>query len=107
VYEVQPVERVILVLDTPVQMRAALGASMALNGRVLVHNGEFIRVRGDADFFPWDDRNNSECRTCRFPAFAAATGVVVQRLSIDGDLNLIGRAQALQCTAGEVRGSRG
>ena len=63
---------------------------------------EFASVRGDADFIAWNNCNDREFRTCGLPAFAAATGVIVQGLGVNPDFNLIGRTQALQGTSREV-----
>ena len=104
--EVQTVKSMVLVFDTSVQVSVALSARMALNGRLLVNDGELVRVCGDADFFPWDHGDNRKPGARRLPAFAAATGVVMQGLSVDSDLNLVGWAQALQRAAGKIDSRR-
>jgi hypothetical protein len=83
-------------------MRMALFAGMSLNSRALVDDDQLLGVRGDADFIAGNNCNDREFRTCGFPAFAAATGMIVQGLSVNPDFNLIGRTQALQGTAREI-----
>jgi hypothetical protein len=82
-------------------------AGMALNNRRIVNDSELLRVCGDADIRPWHDRDHGEFGTLRFPAFTATTSVVMKCLSIDGNFDFIGGAQALQRASGKVRGGRG
>jgi len=102
--EVQPIKRMVLVLDAPEQMGVALLAGMPLDGGGFVDNFQFFTVGSDADLIPRDDGNDGEYRVLRFPAFAAAARVVMQGLCVDLDLDLVGRTQALQGTTGEIRG---
>jgi hypothetical protein len=83
-------------------MRMALFASMSLNSGALVNNDQLLSVRDDADFIARNNRYDREFRTCGFPALAAATGMIVQSLSVNPDFNLVGRTQALQGTAREI-----
>jgi hypothetical protein len=83
-------------------MRMARFASMSLDSGALVNDGQLLSVRDDADFIARNDSNDREFRTCGLPALAAATGMIVQGLSVNPDFNLIGRTQALQGTAREV-----
>lgn len=101
-HEVQAIERMVFIFDAAVHMRMALFASMSLNNRALVDDDQLLSVRDDADFIARNNCSDREFRTCGLPAFAAATGVIVQGLGVNPDFNLIGRTQALQGTAREV-----
>jgi hypothetical protein len=99
-------ESMVLVFDAAIQVCAAVFAGMTLDGRAFINNGQFRRVGGDADFVAWNYSDDGKFGARRFPALAAATSVVMQGLSVDFDLNLIGRAQALQRAACEIGSSR-
>jgi hypothetical protein len=83
-------------------MHMALFASMSLNSGALIDDDQLLSVRDDADFIARNDSYDRQFRTGGFPALAAATGMIVQSLSVNPDLNLIGRTQALQGTAREL-----
>jgi hypothetical protein len=75
---------------------------MSLDSGALVNDDQFLSVRDDADFIARNDSYDRQFRTGGFPALAAATGMIVQSLSVNPDFNLIGRTQALQGTAREI-----
>jgi len=102
--EVQAIKRMVLVLDAPEEMGMALLAGVPLDGGGFVDNFQFFAVGNDADLIPRYYGNDGECRALRFPAFAAAARVVMQGLCVDLDLDLVGRTQALQGAACEIRG---
>ncbi|MOA36805.1 hypothetical protein D3C78_1583500 [compost metagenome] len=83
-------------------MCATVTAGVALDHCVRVNHLELLAMGQHADLVAWDHRHHREGRACGLPALGTATGMVVQRLCVDGDLDLVGRAQALQGASGET-----
>lgn len=100
--KVQPAERVVL-LDATKQVDAAIPASIALDDRGRVDNGELGLVGLDTKVFTRDDADNGEQGTARLPALAAATGVVVGDVALQCDDDLVGWAVAAQRTPRKIR----
>src|SRR5215469_11676863 len=76
-HEVEPVERVILVLDPAVHVHAAARAGVALDRGVGVDDLQLLRARGHGDLVARQHRHQREERPLRLPALAAAADVAV------------------------------
>src|SRR5216683_2749041 len=85
--EVEPVERVRLVLDAAVHMRAADLAGMPLDRRRRVDDVQLVAVLEHGHAVAWHDGDHREGRPFGLPAFGAAAGVVVGDIALDADLD--------------------
>src|SRR5215468_6676097 len=104
-YEIEPIERMRLVLDAPKHMDAASGASVALNCCRRVDNLKLIAVSRNADLVARNDGDNGELRTGGLPALRAAAGVIMGRLRSYRNGNRTLTAFALERAALEVLGA--
>ena len=78
--EVEPVERVRLVLDAAVHVRTALTASVALDRGARVNDLELVAVGDHLDSVARRHCDHGHERAGRLPAFSAAADVIVRRL---------------------------
>src|SRR5712672_4203353 len=85
--EVEAIERMRLVLDAPVHMGAADLAGVPLDCRRSVDDLKLVAVLKHTDAVAWHHRDYREDRSCGFPAFGAAAGVVVGDITLDADLD--------------------
>lgn len=60
VYEVEPVERVLRILDSAVHMNTAFFTGVSLNCRIRIHHGELIRIGSYAQLVARDNRHHRE-----------------------------------------------
>src|SRR5258707_13207307 len=103
--EIQTVERMRLVLDAPVHMRAADCAGVALDSRRTVDDLELVAVLEHFHFVARYNRDHRKGCALRLPAFGATAGVVVGDVAGDGDLDRLVLAFADQGAAGEAAGT--
>src|SRR5258706_12753625 len=75
--EVKAVERMRLVLDATVHMRAANLAGVPLDRRCRIDDLKLVAVFKNGHVIPWHDSDHREDRAAGFPAFGAAAGMVV------------------------------
>src|SRR5260370_20359561 len=85
--EGEPIERVRLVLDAAVHVRAADLAGMPLDCRRGVDDVQLVAVLEHGQAVAWHDGDHREGRPCRLPAFGAAAGMVVGDIALDADLD--------------------
>ncbi len=85
--EVQSVERMRLVLDAAVHVRAANLASVPLDRRRRVDHVKFVAVLQNGHAVARDHGDHRKGGPVGFPAFGAAAGVVVGDVSLDADLD--------------------
>src|SRR6266849_3447422 len=90
------------ILDAAVHMRATNPARVPPDRRRRVNHLKLVAVLKHSDVFAWHNGDDSKGRTVRFPAFAAAAGVVVGDIAFDADLDRPVLAFADQGSAGEV-----
>jgi hypothetical protein len=83
-------------------MDAAIFASVALDGRVRIDNGEFVFVGGHSEFVARYDRDLGKQGAGRLPAFGAAADVVVGALAVDRDGDFLVGTVTEQGAAREV-----
>src|ERR1700737_3323264 len=100
--EVQAIERMRLVLNAPEHMRAADPACMPLDRCRRIYDFELVAIFQHRHIVARDDGDDSKGRTVRFPAFAAAAGVVVRDIAFDADLDRLVLAFADEGSAGEA-----
>src|SRR6185437_5452554 len=103
--EIEAVERVALVLDAAVHMRAAGLAGIALDRRRAIDDLQLVAVFQNAHAVARDHGHDREGRAFRFPALAAAAGMIVSDIPLDGDLDRLVLAFADQRAAGEAAGA--
>src|SRR5215469_16751812 len=101
-HEIKAVERVILVLDAPVEVRATAGAGMALNRRLLVDDLQLVAVGGYGELVATDHRDHREQRPLRLPALGTAAHVIEGRVALESHGHGRGAALAAERTAGEI-----
>jgi len=101
-YEVEPIERVRLVLDPSVHMRSADATSMPLDCRGWIDHLELIAIFENSDVVARHHRDYGKDRPVRLPAFGAAAGVIVGDIALDADLDRPVLAFANQGSAGEI-----
>lgn len=94
-----------VLLDTPEEVNTAVLAGIALNGSILVHNRKLRGIGCHRDGVSRYNANHREERTGWLPTLGAATGVVVGNIAIQGDLDLVGGAVAVQLPSGEATGA--
>jgi hypothetical protein len=92
--KIESVERMALVLDPAIHVDTALGAGMALNGCLGIHNRKLVSVSRDTDVVTRYDSSLREQRPFRFPALSTATYVIVRALPFDRHRDLFLRAIA-------------
>src|SRR6266852_148675 len=100
--EVQSVQRVTLVLDSPVHVHAATAARVSLDGRVRVDDLQLVPICGHAELVARDDRDLREQCAGRLPALRAAASVVMSALARDRYGDLLVGTFAIQRAASEV-----
>src|SRR5436305_10269552 len=100
--EVEAVERMRLVFDAAVHMRAANLASVALDRRRGIDDLKLVAVFQHLDVVARDHRDDGEGRTLRLPALGAAAGVIMGNVAGDGDLDRLVLALADQGAAGKA-----
>jgi hypothetical protein len=101
--EVEPVERVLGVLDAAVHVHAAIPAGVALNGGVGIHDFELVGILGHTQLVARHDGDLREHRARGLPAFGASTDVIIGALGRNAHLDGIARAFARERTPREVR----
>src|SRR6476620_2372822 len=100
--EVEAVERVSLVLDAAVHVRAAGLAGVPLDSLRGIDDVKLIAIFQNGHVIARNYRHDRESRTGRFPALGAAAGVIVGDIALDVDLNRLVRAFADQGPTGKV-----
>src|ERR1700744_1126640 len=103
--EVQAVERMRLVLDAAVHMRAANLAGVTLNGLRGIDDVKLVAVLENGHVISRNHRDHREGRTVGLPALGAAAGVVVGDVALDADLDRLVLAFADKRTAGKGAGA--
>src|SRR5262249_30357091 len=100
--EIETVERMALVLDTPVHMRTADLAGMTLDHRRRVDDLKLVAVFEHG--YVLTRYNGDDRKSCALglPAFGAPTSVVVRDVALDGHLDGAVLALANQGAAGKV-----
>ena len=99
--EVQAVERMFFAGDTPVHVHAAFLAGMALDGGILVHNGQAGLVFCDFQLVPGNHGYLGKQGAGGLPAPGAAANMVMCRLGFHRDFHGIRRAMTMQGAAFE------
>ena len=102
VHKVQPLERVIVLLDAAEHVRAAGAAGVALNCGVCVDDVELVAVGGHLHGVFGDDSDDGEERARGFPAFGAAAGVVVGDVALEAYDHLVLGAAAVEVSSREL-----
>jgi hypothetical protein len=101
--EIEPVERVLRILDAAVHVDAAYGAGVPLDRCIAIHDFKPFGVLADTELIA---RHNGDLRkqgTCGLPTFGASAHVIMSALRRDAHLDWIARAFALECSTREVR----
>ena len=86
-HEVQAVERVLRVVDAPVQVHAAAGAGVAADGGGRVHHLQLVAVGGDFDLVAADHAFLLEGEVFSPELAEAHTRYVAARAELDRQLN--------------------
>ena len=100
--EVEAVERMALVLDAAIHMRAAGLAGVPLDRRRRIDDLQLVAVLEHLDVVARHHGDHREGRAFGLPAFGAAAGVVVGDIALDADLDRLVLAFADQGSAGKV-----
>src|SRR5690348_8594472 len=100
--EVETIERMVLILDATVHVRAASLAGVTLDHRGGIDDLELVAVLEHGDVLTRHHRDDREGRALRLPALGAAAGVVVRDVALDADLDRVVRAFADQRAAGKA-----
>src|SRR6266568_4226696 len=100
--EIEPIERMSLVLDAAVHMSAAGLAGVSLDSGRCINDVKLVAVFEHGHAIARDDGHDGESRSGRLPAFRATTGVVVGDVALDADLDRFVRAFADQGSARKV-----
>src|ERR1700730_12575428 len=100
--EVEPVERMRLVLDAAVHMRAATLAGVPLNRRRGIDDVKLVAIFEHRHIVARNDGDDGKGRPVGLPAFGAAAGVIVGDVALDADLDRLVRAFADQGAAGKT-----
>src|SRR5260370_41639852 len=100
--EVEAVERMPLVLDATIHMRAASLAGASLDGRRSVDDVKLVAVLEHLHIVARDDGDDGEGRPVGLPAFGAATGVVVGDIALDAYLDRLVLAFADEGSTGKA-----
>jgi len=90
--EVEAVERMPLVLDAAIHMRATGLAGMPLDCRRSIDDVKLVTIFEHLHIVARDDGDDGEGRPVGFPAFGAAAGVVVGDIAYDADLDWLALA---------------
>src|SRR6516165_5816974 len=101
--EVEPVERMLVVLDAAVHVHAAIPAGVPLNGGGGIYDLELVGILGHTELVA---RHNGDLREqCArgLPAFGASTDVIIGALGRNAHLAGIARAFANERAPREVR----
>src|SRR6516165_8539339 len=104
-HEVQAVERMALVLNAPIHVRAAALASVALDHGRRIDDRQLVAVFEDRKVVAGNDSDHREHRSLRFPALGAAAGMIVGDIALDADLDRPILAFADECAAGKAAGA--
>src|ERR1035437_7831696 len=99
--EIEAVERMRLVLDAAVHMRAANLAGVPLDCRRGIDDVKLVAVFEHLHIVPRDDGEHRKDCALGFPAFGAAAGVVVGDIALDADLDRLVLAFADKRSAGK------
>src|SRR5581483_6173427 len=102
VNEVQSVERMSLVLDAAIHMRAARLAGVALDGLRGVDDMKLVAVFEHGHGVARHHGDDRERRAVRLPALGAAAGMVMRDVALDADLDRLVLAFADQRSAGKI-----
>src|SRR5882757_7365261 len=100
--KVEAVERMSLVLDAAVHVRAAGLAGVPLDRLRGIDDVKLVAVFQNGHVIARNHRNDRESRTGRFPALGTATGVIMGDITLDADLDRLVRAFADQGPAGKA-----
>src|SRR6266481_8768501 len=101
--EIEPVERMLRVLDAAVHVHAALGAGVPLNGRIGIRDLELFGILGNTELVARHNGDLREQGACGLPAFGASTYVIIGALGRNAHLDGIARAFAHERCPREVR----
>src|SRR6516162_7905853 len=104
-HEVQAVERMALVLDAPIHVRAAALAGVALDHGSRIDDRQLLAVFEDRKVVAGNDSDHREHRSLRLPALGAAAGMIVGDIALDADLDRLVLAFAHQRAAGKTAGA--
>src|SRR5271168_2328483 len=97
--EVEAVERMPLVFDAAIHVRAAHLAGMPLDGLRGIDDVKLVAVLEHGHVLARYNGNDRENSALRFPALGAAAGVVVRDVALDADLDRLVLAFADEHTA--------
>src|ERR1700739_3702670 len=100
--EIQTIERMVLVLDATVHMRAADLAGVPLDSLRGIDDVKLVAVFQNGHVISRNHGNHREDRAGWFPALGAATGVIVGDVALDADLDRLVLAFADQRAAGKI-----
>src|SRR6218665_276028 len=100
--EIEIIERVALVLDAAIHMRAAACAGMALDRCGLIDDAQLVAILQNSDVLARYHGHDGEYRTVRLPAFGAAACMIMGDVTFDADFHFAVRAFADQRTAREM-----
>src|SRR5882762_126451 len=103
--EIEPVERMLGVLDPAIHMHTAFGAGVPLNGGIGIHDLQLRGILADADLVARHNGDLREHCPCRLPAFGASAHVIVGALSANAHNDRIARALALERPTRKARRS--
>src|SRR6185437_5908979 len=101
--KIEPVERMLCVLDAAIHVDAAIFAGVTLDGRVSIHDLEPIGILGSTELIARHNRDLREQRALGLPAFGASAYVIVGALGRDAHLYETTRALAHKRPSREVR----
>src|SRR5436305_2115527 len=100
--EVEAVERMPLVLDAAIHVRATRLARVPLDGLRSVDDVQLVAVLEHANVLARHHRHDGKYSALRFPALGAAAGMVVGDVALDSNLDRLVLAFADKCSAGEA-----
>src|SRR6202012_707635 len=103
--EVEAVERMPLIFDPAVHMRAADLAGMTLDRRRCVDDLQLVTVFENRHVVARNHRDNRKGCPFRLPAFGAAAGVIIGDVPLDADLARPVRTFAYQRATGKTAGA--
>src|SRR6266576_1679893 len=101
--KIEPVERMLCVLDAAIHVHPAIFAGVPLDGRVGIHGLELVGTLGNTELVARHNRDLREQRALRLPALGASTDVIIGALRRNAHLYGITRALAHKRPSREVR----
>src|SRR5262252_1043782 len=97
--KIEPVERMLGVLDAAIHVHAAIAARVPLDGRIGVYDLELVGILGNTQLVARHNRDLREQRACGLPAFGASAYVIIGALRCDAHLDRIAPAFAYKCSS--------